>query len=318
MAWSQLNVRTTVCVGFVLAFVASGCAQPAAKVAAAPAAPVYDTTADAKVQIAAALTKAKQDNQRVLLMFGGNWCPWCLKLHALFKDNKDIAKTLLYEYQFVTVDIGRYDKHMDVVEGYGADLKKNGVPFLTVLDADGKVLANQETGVLEAGDHHDPAKVGAFLAKWKAEPRDARTLMANAQKLAASQQKLIFVRLGAPWCPWCRKFDDFVARPDIAAALAPDFVTLKIDMDRCANAAEVAERFRTADKGGLPWFALLGADGKALATADGPDGNVGFPAKPEEIQYFMGVLKKHAKRMSAAQFDLIEQGLMKAEQERGR
>ena len=44
--------------------------EPAAQVQAGKPA-IYDTAADAKVQIAAALTKAKRENQRVLVMFGG-------------------------------------------------------------------------------------------------------------------------------------------------------------------------------------------------------------------------------------------------------
>src|SRR5207247_11322608 len=68
---------------------------------------VYDENADAKQQIAAALTKAKKDNKRVLIQWGGNWCPWCIKLHNLYKSDKDIARKLLYEYEVVFVDAGR-------------------------------------------------------------------------------------------------------------------------------------------------------------------------------------------------------------------
>jgi hypothetical protein len=41
------------------------------------------------------------------------------------------------------------------------------VPFLTVLDAEGKPLVHQETGVLEQGQGHDPAKVRAFLDRYR-------------------------------------------------------------------------------------------------------------------------------------------------------
>ena len=39
---------------------------------------VYDETANAKIQISDAVTKAKKDNKHVLLQIGGNWCPWCI------------------------------------------------------------------------------------------------------------------------------------------------------------------------------------------------------------------------------------------------
>src|SRR5262245_22441078 len=94
--------------------------------------PIYDTSADAGAVIADALRAAQQDNRRVLLMFGGNWCGWCYKLHDLFEKDREIATLVRNEYILVTVDIGRMDKNMDLVNGYGAELTKHGVPFLTV------------------------------------------------------------------------------------------------------------------------------------------------------------------------------------------
>jgi len=271
--------------------------------------PIYDANADAKADIAAALDKAKRDNQRVLVMFGGNWCPWCHKLNDVFSKNREIARTLLYEYQLVRVDIGRWNKHMDIAKGYGADIESKGVPFLTVLDADGKVLANQETGALEDGDHHDPQKVAAFLDKWKAEPLDAEKLLAGAQTRAAADGKSVLLHLGAPWCPWCHKLEDFLARKDIAAVLAPDFIDLKIDVDRMTNGKQVAERIRGSNQGGIPWIAILDSHGEKLATSDGPQGNIGFPVEPPEIAHFLGMLKKTAKRISAEQLEQIEKSL---------
>jgi thioredoxin-related protein len=278
-----------------------------------PARPnIYDPAADAKAQIAAAVDKAKRENQRVLLMFGGNWCPWCHKLHELFASDKDIAKTLLYEYQLVLVDIGRRDKNLDILKSYDIDLKKGGVPFLTVLDENGKVLANQETGSLEAGDHHDPEKVAAFLDKWKPQPRDAEKLLKDSLTRAKKEDKTVLVHLGAPWCPWCRRLDDFLAQKDIARILQADIIDLKIDVDRMTNGKDVAKRLRTDEKGGLPWMVLLDAEGKALATSDGPKGNIGYPAEPEEIAHFLAMLKKAGHRITADQIGRIEKALKDA------
>lgn len=282
--------------------------KPAAQPQAAKPA-IYDTAADAKVQIAAALAKAKRENQRVLVMFGGNWCGWCHKLHELFKKDRTIAKALLYEYQLVLVDVGKFNKHMDVASGYGANLKKAGVPFLTVLDAEGKVLANQETGVLETGDRHDPKRVFAFLKKWRAEPLDAEKLLSATLARAGTEDKSVFLHLGAPWCGWCRRLDDFTARKEIAAILGQDFIDLKIDVDRMTHGKQVAQRIRGSSKGGIPWFAILDGQAKVLATSDGPKGNVGFPVQPHEISHFIGILKKTARRISTEQLDAIERAL---------
>lgn len=280
--------------------------QPAAKA-------IYDTKADAKKQIAEAVAKARRENQRVLVMFGGNWCGWCQRLHALFGSDQKIAHTLSYEYQLVMVDVGKFDKNLDIAAGYGADLKKAGVPFLTVLDADGKPLAIQETGALEDKDHHDAQKVWGFLTKWQAPPRDAAKVVADALKRASADKKAVFLHLGAPWCPWCRRLDDFLAQKEVAEIIGRDFIDLKIDVDRMTDGKAVAARYRKSDTGGIPWFAVLDAAGQTLATSDGPQGNIGYPAKPEEIQHFLSMLKKGGGgRISSEQFKRIETLLKEA------
>ena len=60
-----------------------------------------------------------------------------------------------------------------VADRLGAKLRGNGIPYLTVLDDEGKPIANQDTGSLEDGPEHDPAKVKDFLTKFQAPPQDA-------------------------------------------------------------------------------------------------------------------------------------------------
>src|SRR5215510_15500317 len=95
---------------------------------------IYDESADGAAQIAAALARAKKENRRVLVQWGANWCGWCRTLHNLCRNDEAIRKELLYEYDVVLVDIGRHDKHVDLLNRYGVDLTKTGVPYLTILD----------------------------------------------------------------------------------------------------------------------------------------------------------------------------------------
>jgi len=126
--------------------------------------PIYDATADGTKQIADALAIAKREHKNVLLQFGANWCGWCHKLHHLFQSDKDIAAVLKANFVVVLIDVDK--KHnADVNTRYGNPCRL-GLPAIVVLDADGKQLTTQDTGQLEAGDHHDPAKVLAFLKKW--------------------------------------------------------------------------------------------------------------------------------------------------------
>ncbi len=53
-------------------------------------------------------------------------------------------------------------------------------------------------------------------------------------------------------------------------------------------------------RAGLPFYAVLDADGKKLGDANGLPGgkNIGYPATPEEIAAFEALLKKTAPRMA--------------------
>ena len=76
------------------------------------------------------------------------------------------------------------------------------------------------------------------------------------------------------------------------------------------NAAPLIKRFREGKSMGIPWIAILDADGKTLATSDMPkDGNTGYPGSPKEIRYFMEMLKKTKQRTTPEQLAAIERKL---------
>ena len=124
---------------------------------------VFDSKADASRQLAAALASAKRDHKRVLVEFGGNWCGWCHLLQDIFLWNKDVADVLGRGFVFVPVDV---DENSGLFEKYVKNKGLRAYPYLTVLDADGNILMNQETDVFTDGPNFDPAKIKALLTKW--------------------------------------------------------------------------------------------------------------------------------------------------------
>jgi len=101
-----------------------------------------------------------------------------------------------------------------------------------------------------------------------------------------------------------------MARPEIAASLGKEFVDLKIDTERHVGGQEMLTATRGTEKGGIPWFAFLDADGNVLVTSDGPAGNTGFPAKPEEIAHFRTMLEKAATRITKDEIDALTASLV--------
>jgi thiol-disulfide isomerase/thioredoxin len=128
--------------------------------------PVYSKNADAKSQIHEALLTAGMESKRVIVDFGANWCPDCRVLNSYFHDNGRNAQLLKNNYVLVEIDVGRFDRNLDIAKKYGVPIKK-GIPALVVLDHTGKVLYAQKNGQFEAMRKVSPSDVTAFLEKWK-------------------------------------------------------------------------------------------------------------------------------------------------------
>jgi len=138
---------------------------------------IYDEKTDGHVLVNAALAKAKIEHHYVLVQWGGNWCSWCIVLHALYEKDPEISKLLRDKYELVMLDTN--DRNMPMVKELGASME-HGVPYLTILNADGKPLVQQETESLEVKNAegksagvsagHDREKVLAFLKSHATNP----------------------------------------------------------------------------------------------------------------------------------------------------
>jgi thioredoxin 1 len=130
---------------------------------------IYPEDVDAKKEIAEALTNARKTHRRVMLIFGGNWCYDCHVLDAAFH-SPEIAPTLNKNYIVVHVNIGEYDKNLDLAEKYDVPLKK-GVPAAAVLKGDGTLVVSQKNQEFEKARSMATEDVLAFLEKWKPGPK---------------------------------------------------------------------------------------------------------------------------------------------------
>ena len=134
---------------------------------------IYNEKADPEQDIADALNEARKKGKHVLLMFGGNWCPWCHRLHHLLETDSMIRDFLKRNYFRVMVNVPaeRNERDMAINEKYG-DPFQHGFPVLVFLNGRGERLAVEGTGSLEKtveeGEEkgHDPEAVLNVLKKW--------------------------------------------------------------------------------------------------------------------------------------------------------
>ena len=98
----------------------------------------YEENANAGEQISVALEKAKLKNRYVLLQMGGNWCPDCRTLGEYFS-RPEIKTWLDKRVVLVSVDVGEWDRNLDIVEEYENPISE-GIPALVLLNSNNEVM----------------------------------------------------------------------------------------------------------------------------------------------------------------------------------
>ena len=124
---------------------------------------IYPENADPKADIAKGIAQAKREHKRVIIDFGGDWCGDCqvLDIYA----NEPVNAQLLAKYFVkVNVNIGRMDANLDIAHKYGVPV--SGVPALSVLDGNGKVIYAQ-TKEFSDMRNMKSSDLTDFLNKWK-------------------------------------------------------------------------------------------------------------------------------------------------------
>jgi hypothetical protein len=107
-----------------------------------------------------------------------------------------------------------------------------------------------------------------------------------------------------------------MALENVAPVLAREFVILKLDYDRASGAKDIERRYIDKEQG-LPWFAFVDGDGKALITSTGPKGNIGHPYQPDEVAQFRVMLQTVKRHLTDADIDALATSLVTANKSGG-
>ncbi len=160
------SMKVTHVLVFVCLFTMAGFAQWKNAPLQAPAHPnpqLYPANANAVEEIREATVAAGKQHKRILLVFGGNWCIDCHVLDNAFHQPR-IEPVLNANFVVVHVDVGKYDKNLDLAKKYHVDLEK-GVPSIAVLNINGALLYS--TSEFEKARVLSEDDVVQFLNAWK-------------------------------------------------------------------------------------------------------------------------------------------------------
>ena len=126
---------------------------------------LYDPNANALNQISNAVEKANAENKHVLIQVGGNWCPWCIKLHGFIEEHAQIDSIVKADYVFILVNYSKDNKNPEAMALLDYP-QRFGFPVLVILDGEGKRLHTQNTLYLEEDEYYNEKRLKDFLLDW--------------------------------------------------------------------------------------------------------------------------------------------------------
>ena len=126
----------------------------------------YDEAANADAAVAKAKARARAEHKLLLIDLGGNWCGDCLVLAGTMA-LPELRAFVDAHYVVVTVDVGRFDRNLQIPAHYGIHSRLEGVPSLLIVDpVHDRLLDGGHVSALSDARHMDPQSLADWLAKW--------------------------------------------------------------------------------------------------------------------------------------------------------
>lgn len=126
----------------------------------------YDEQANADAAVAKARAQAKKTGKLLLIDLGGNWCGDCRVLAGTLA-LPQVKAFVDKHYELVTVDVGVFERNLQIPAHYGFKTRLKGVPTLLVVDPRTDRLLNRDDvfALASAGDM-SPQSLADWLARW--------------------------------------------------------------------------------------------------------------------------------------------------------
>ena len=126
----------------------------------------YDVDANADKAVARARAEAKRTGKLLLIDLGGNWCGDCRVLDGTL-ELPPVKAFMDKHYVVAMVDVGRFERNLQIPAHYGFKTRLKGVPTLLVVDPKTDRLMNRDDvfALSSAGDM-SPQALADWLGRW--------------------------------------------------------------------------------------------------------------------------------------------------------
>jgi Thioredoxin-like len=112
------------------------------------------------------LQRAKAQHKLLMVDLGGNWCLDCRLLAATI-EIPVLKAWLARRYEIVSVDIGRFDRNLEIPARFGAPGRPEGVPALLIVDPrSGRLVNRGRIAALADARSMSPQGLADWLAQW--------------------------------------------------------------------------------------------------------------------------------------------------------
>ncbi|MFZ1989172.1 MAG: thioredoxin family protein [Alphaproteobacteria bacterium] len=126
----------------------------------------YDEKANANAAVDNALGRALKSGKRVMIDLGGNWCGDCIVLANLMR-LPEVKSFIDAHYEVAIVDVGRFDKNLQIPGRWGITKRLEGVPSVLIIDpVSGKLLDQGHIAALADARSMTPQSIADWLALW--------------------------------------------------------------------------------------------------------------------------------------------------------
>ncbi|MEO6588208.1 MAG: DUF255 domain-containing protein [Pyrinomonadaceae bacterium] len=123
----------------------------------------FDPLKNPAEDLQSAIVKANNENKRIILDVGGEWCGWCRLMDNYLMKNAELGKLRNENYVWVKINMSEENENKEFLSKYP---EATGYPHLYVLEKDGTLLKSKDTSELEQGESYDLQKFTGFLKEF--------------------------------------------------------------------------------------------------------------------------------------------------------